>query len=131
MIQRTMIRLIIAAGVPILTTMVMEQLPKTGVAEVPFAFQVEDQTLPPGTYSVKQADLGRGVRIENQKVAGIGMQCVGAKRRFGKAQEARLVFDSAGGQYALSEIWFDDEGQGLILRKKSADSRPTQWVSLR
>ena len=59
MIEKTMLRLMIGMGVPIASALVMEQLPKTGVAEVPFAFQVEQQTLPPGTYSVKQADLGR------------------------------------------------------------------------
>jgi hypothetical protein len=125
-----MLKLMIAVGVPILTTLVMEQLPKTGVAEVPFAFQVEDRTLPPGTYSVRQANLGRGIRIENQKIAGVGLQCIAAKRKFGRTQEARLVFDDHGGQYSLSEIWFDGEGQGLILRPGGAAARTTQWVSL-
>jgi hypothetical protein len=111
----------IGVGVPIASALVMEQLPKTGVAEVPFAFQVDDQTLPPGTYSVKQADLGRGVRIQNEK--GAGIKCVAVKRKFGRAEEARLVFERYDGRYSLAEIWFDAEGRGLILQEKGGQTR--------
>jgi hypothetical protein len=118
MIEKTMLRLIIAMGVPLGSALVLEQLPKTGVAEVPFAFQVEEQTLPAGTYSVKQADLGRGVRIQNENVAAAGTKCMAAEHRFGKAQGARLVFDNYEGHYLLSEIWFDADGRGVILQQK-------------
>jgi hypothetical protein len=119
MIERTFLRLMIGVGVPIVTVVVMEQLPKTGVVEVPFAFQVEKQTLPPGIYSVKQADRGRGIRIQNEKVAQAGLKCIAAKHKFGNAQEPKLVFDSYQGRYMLSEIWFDANGRGLVLRDAS------------
>jgi hypothetical protein len=115
MIEKTVLRLMIAMGVPLASALVVEQLPKTGVAEVPFAFQVENQTLPAGTYSVKQADRGRGIRIQNEKLNGIGTACAAAKRKFGRANGARLVFDSYGGHYFLTEIWFDGDGRGVIL----------------
>ena len=118
MIEKTILRLMIATGVPLGSALVLEQLPKTGVAEVPFAFQVEEQTLPAGTYRVKQADLGRGIRIQNEKVAAAGTKCLAAEHRFGKAQGARLVFDSYEGHYLLSEIWFDADGRGTILQQK-------------
>ena len=103
-------------GLPIASALIMEQLPKSGVAEVPFAFQVEQQTLPPGSYSVKQADLGRSVRIQSEKSAGQGLKCLAVKRKFGKAQGARLVFENYQGPYFLSEIWFDADGRGMILQ---------------
>jgi hypothetical protein len=139
MLEKPILRLMIGVGVPIATALVMEQLPKNGVAEVPFAFQVEQQSLPPGTYSVKQSDGGRGVRIQNEKVAGAGTRCVAAKREFGKAQGARLVFDSREGRYFLSEIWFDADGRGLILpedpSKKTSgsntDNREIRYVRFR
>jgi hypothetical protein len=128
MIERTVLRLLIGMGGPIASAVVLEQLPKTGVAEVPFAFQVEEQTLPRGTYAVKQADHGRGVRIWNENVAGTGLNCAAVKRRFGKAEGARLVFENRGGRYFLSEIWFDADGRGLILpagrAKDGAGTKP-------
>ena len=50
--ERTILRLLVGMGGPIASAVVLEQLPKTGVAEVPFAFQVQEQTLPRGTYAV-------------------------------------------------------------------------------
>ena len=115
MIEKSVRRLMIGMGVPLASALVLEQLPKTGVAEVPFAFQVEEQTLPPGTYSVKQADHGRGVRIQNAKVASARMECIAAKHTFGTTQDATLVFDRYKGQYFLSQIWFEADGRGLVL----------------
>lgn len=123
MIEKAVLRLMIGVGLPIASALVIEQLPKTGVAEVPFAFQVMNHTFPPGTYSVKQADMGRTIRIQNKKIAGVGMECVAAKSQFGRAQDARLVFKEDGGVYLLSEIWFDEEGRGLILQETHAQPR--------
>jgi hypothetical protein len=117
-IEKPVLRLMISIGVPIASALVLEQLPKTGVADVPFAFQVEERMLPAGTYSVSQANMGRGVKIQNQNVASEGLKCVAARHKFGKAQAARLVFDRCDGRYLLSEIWFDAEGRGLVLQQK-------------
>jgi hypothetical protein len=123
MIDRTVLRLIISIAVPISSALVMEQLPKARVAEVPFAFQVEEQTLPPGTYSVKEGGLGRGIRIQNEKSGGAAMKCMAAKSAFGRTQPARLVFDSYDGRYLLAEIWFEADGRGVILRQKTSEQR--------
>ena len=126
MIERTVLRLMIGIGVPIASALVMEQLPKTRVAQVPFPFQIDERTLPPGTYSVKQADLGRSIRIQNQKTAGVGIECLASRRKFGKEQPARLVFDSYQGRNLLSEIWFDADGRGVILRAKNLEKTAAQ-----
>ena len=112
------LRLMIAVGVPIATALLIDQMPKTGVAQVPFAFQVGQQAMPAGTYSIKQADLGRTIRIQNSTVSEVSGECVAAKREFGKARGARLVFDSHGGHYYLSEIWFAADGPGWVLNEK-------------
>lgn len=115
MIDRTVLRLMVGIGVPIASALVMEQLPKTGVAQVPFAFQVEDQTLPPGTYAVKGGGLGRSIRIQNQELAAAAMNCAKTKGKFGRAEPPRLVFEDVDGRYRLSEIWFDADGRGVVL----------------
>jgi hypothetical protein len=130
-IEKTLIRLTIGVAVPIATALLMEQLPKAGVAEVPFTFQVKDQTLPPGIYSVKQADLGRGIRIQNQSVATASLKCVAAKLRFGRVEEPRLVFEKSAGSYSLLEIWFDAEGRGLILQDGRPEDREVRSVNFR
>jgi hypothetical protein len=115
----------IGMGVPIASAVVLEQLPKTGVAEVPFAFQVAGQALPRGTYAVRQVDNGRDVRIWNEKVAGVGTNCAAVKRKFGTAQGARLVFENHNGRYFLSEIWFDTDGRGLVLAGRGKEVAAT------
>jgi hypothetical protein len=116
MIDRNLLRLMIGVGVPILSALVIEQLPQTRVARVPFAFQVDNQTLPAGTYAVKEASLGRNIRIQNEK---LGAECRSASAKFGKTEPARLIFDTYKGQYLLSEIWFDADGRGVILRNQN------------
>ncbi len=128
MIEKTVLRLVIAMGVPIASAIVIDQLPKTGVAEVPFAFQVEAQTFPPGSYAVKQADGGRSVRIQSEKIAGERVECTGVSRKFGRAEGARLVFENYEGRYILSEIWFETDGSGLVLSNSGLSRRPNSRV---
>jgi hypothetical protein len=128
MIERPIVRLIVAVAVPLATALLVEQLPKPRVAEVPFSFQVADQTLPAGNYSVEQLGLGRGIRLQNNKL-GAGTQCTAARRKFGRTEAARLVFDRSDAGYQLAEVWFETDGRGLILREPSG-SRETKNVWL-
>jgi hypothetical protein len=123
MIERAVLRVLIAMSVPIASAVVMEQLPKTGVAEVPFAFEAAGQMLPPGRYSVKQAERGRILRIQNQRVPAIQVECVALERKFGRAKGARLVFSNDSEHYHLSEIWFDADGTGLVLKQSRTQRR--------
>jgi hypothetical protein len=120
MIDRAFLRLMIGVGVPILSALVVQQLPKTRVAQVPFAFQVEDQTLPAGTYSVEATTWGRNIRIQNEKLAAAGTKFMPVKGKFGRTEPARLIFDNYQGQYQLSEIWLDADGHGVVLRAKNS-----------
>ncbi len=113
----------VSIGVPIASALLIEQLPKTRVAQVPFAFQVEDQTLPPGTYAFKAGGLGRNIHIQNQKLTAAALNCARVKGKFGKAEPARLVFENSDGRYRLSEIWFDADGRGVVLANVAASRR--------
>jgi hypothetical protein len=117
MMERTVLRVMIGILVPISSALIVEQLPKTRVAKVPFAFQVGDQAFPPGTYSIHETGLGRGIRIQNKTIATAGILCAEARHQFGKLQPARLVFADDEGQYRLSEIWLDADGRGVVLRQ--------------
>ena len=62
MIETTVLRLMIAVTVPIASALVVEQFPKTAVADVPFAFQVADRALPPGKATIGSDDEERILR---------------------------------------------------------------------
>jgi hypothetical protein len=136
MMQRPVLRLIFAVGLPIAAALLLEQMPKTGVAEVPFAFQVEDQVLPAGTYSIRETDFGRSLRIRNERLPDLGAECVVVRHRFGKSRGSRVVFQSQGRRYYLSEVWFDADGAGLVLNQRSQErkvastppTRPARFV---
>ncbi len=121
MIEKPVIRLIVAVVVPLASALIVEQLPKPRIAEVPFSFQVAERTLPAGNYSVEQLGLGRGIRLQNNRLVGAGAQCMAARRKFGRTEAARLVFDRSDGGYRLAEVWFDTDGRGLILREPSGN----------
>jgi hypothetical protein len=133
MFERPFLRLMIGMGLPIASAVLVEQLPKAGVAQIPFAFQVEGRTLPPGSYTVKNA--GRTVHIQSENVAGAGLSCIAAERKFGTSREAGLVFGEYGGRYFLTQIWLDSDGRGLILQpgrlKPEAASSPDGRAAVR
>jgi hypothetical protein len=130
MIKSTVVRLMIGIGLPIASALLVDLLPKNRVAQVPFAFQIGGQTLPPGTYSVRQADLGSGIRIQNDNIDGPALKCSAAKHKFGTVEPARLVFDSSDGGYRLSEVWLEADGRGVILPDSSVAKRETKCVWL-
>jgi hypothetical protein len=131
MIKSTVLRLMLGIGLPIASAMVMDQLPKSGVAQVPFAFQIGGQTLPAGTYSVSQADLGRGIRIQTAQLNGLDLKYRASQHKFGRVEPARLIFDTSDGQYRLSEVWLEADGRGMVLPDSSPAKRETKCVWLR
>jgi hypothetical protein len=135
MFQRGVFRLAIGMGLPIASALVVEQLPKSGVAEIPFSFEVEGRMLAAGTYAVKEADFGRSIRIQNDTPGG-EVAVARAKWRFGTSNRSTLIFVEQSGRYSLAEIWFESDGPGLVLQGlslqagKSADGE-IRYVPLR
>ncbi|HEX5226770.1 MAG TPA: hypothetical protein VFW44_03635 [Bryobacteraceae bacterium] len=131
--NRSVFRLMMSIGIPLVSAAAIELLPQTRVAQVPFQFQVANRTLPPGTYAIRKSGLGRGICIQNQKADASASSCTPGKGMFGRSEPARLVFDDQDGQYRLAEIWFDADGHGMNLqrsanRKNEAREEKSVWL---
>jgi hypothetical protein len=130
MFQRGVFRLAVGMGLPIASALVVEQLPKSGVAEIPFSFEVDGRALPAGTYLVREADFGHSIRVQDQTPGG-GVAVARAKWRFGTPNRSTLIFERDGGRYSLTEIWFEADGPGLILAAGKSAAGETRYVPLR
>lgn len=87
--------------------------------DIPFAFQVGEERLPAGNYSVGERSLlivirsrggQQGVTVPPHSRLGAGRDRV----------EAKMVFHRYGAQYFLSEVWPAD-GQGYQLRRTRSE----------
>ena len=87
-------------------------------ANVPFAFNVGQQSLPAGAYAVRETD--RATLIESKdghdKVLGLYPYAEPSK-----ADETKLVFDKIGNSYFLREIWTSARGQGLEIPESNLE----------
>jgi hypothetical protein len=110
-------RLIIGLGLPVAAAFLVEQVPKRGTVEIPFSFQVEDQTLPAGPYSIKKSARQGTIWIQNQRTPAAATRLTVSGRKWGKADGAKLVFECYDNRHFLSEIWFSADSAGLTLNK--------------
>ena len=68
-------------------------------AKVPFSFEVNGKTLPPGTYSLSNTDAALLVRSHGSGVY------VMATRLDSSDRDAKLVFHKYGERYLLRQVW--------------------------
>jgi hypothetical protein len=97
------------------------QRPALG-ANIPFAFQVGDKTLPAGEYRVQSMSTGSGeVQLIRQKDGDALMvvSTMAVDPKDGKS-EPQLIFNHYGNSYFLSQIW-DGVGQGRELSKSKRE----------
>ena len=80
---------------------------------IPFAFLVNGEELPAGTYSVRQDDMEGSsiVLIEGKRASAYVLTA--PVERAAQPQDTSLVFTKDAGRYRLAEIW--DEGEGLSI----------------
>ena len=116
-------RLIIGLGLPVAAAFLVEQVPKKGTVEIPFSFQVEDQTLPAGPYWIRKSANEGTIWIQNQKTPAATTQLTVSGRKWGKADGAKLVFECYGNRHFLSEIWFSADSAGLTLNRGHQDEK--------
>jgi hypothetical protein len=83
--------------------------------KVPFAFTVNGEELPAGTYSVRHDDeQGGALLIQGQRGSVYVLTTPVAS---GSAkQDTSLVFTRDGDHYRLAEVW-DDSGDGVAIAK--------------
>ena len=90
-------------------------------ANVPFAFSVEQNQLPAGSYSVRELGA-RATLIQSAdgKEHVMGIYCNAGPSKSG---ETKLVFKKIGDHYFLSEIWSSarDEGQKVPESKLESE----------
>ena len=100
------------------SALLIAQSSGAGVAEVPFDFQILNQTLEAGTYAVVQTNASSVLMLRNQDT-GNSIAIMAGVNKSGKAGDARLVFNRYGDRYFLSQVWFagDEIGHGLMPGK--------------
>ena len=94
--------------------------------DIPFAFQVANQTMPAGEYLIQRmTDTKEGVqytmirRTDRSRAAVALTFAVDAKNA---KSDPKLVFHTYGNSYFLSEIWTgQDQGQHLLLSNREKE----------
>ena len=84
--------------------------------KVPFAFTINGQQMPAGTYSVRQDEAQpSALLIQGEHSAAYVLTApVG---NAATPQDTSLVFEKAGTSYRLSEVWDDDGGVAVVEPK--------------
>jgi hypothetical protein len=88
-------------------------------AEIPFAFQVGERTLPAGTYHVTTSQTMLGLR----SVDG-GVFVMTGRLESGVWQQPTLVFERAGGSYVLHQAWTGGGNGRSVTRGQYKDAEP-------
>ena len=96
-------------------------------ANVPFAFQIGDKTLPAGKYEIKAVDDNEPNVLEINSIDGhthIVFETEDAQKREDQvAKKTELVFDKVGDQYFLSQVWVVGTPTGSELAKSKMEKR--------
>jgi hypothetical protein len=97
----------------------------TSKADIPFAFQVANQTMPAGEYLIQRvSDTNRRAEMirrtdSSAAVIALTFSVVDAKNG---GSEPKLVFHKYGDSYFLSEIWTGRaEGRHLLVSKREKE----------
>jgi hypothetical protein len=93
----------------------------TGVAEanIPFAFQAANQTLPAGTYRIDR-ESSHLILLQGPGKAS-GMAIVYETIASHTPHQGKLVFDHYGNKYFLHQIWTAGDSEGLECPKSRAE----------
>jgi hypothetical protein len=91
-------------------------------AHVPFAFEVDGQTLPAGTYRIQTADFNEPNVVEIRNTDGHGpdeLFLTVATRESTRLQRSELVFDKVGNQRFLRSILIPGERGASVLARRA------------
>ena len=100
---------------------------RTMIANIPFQFNVGDQIMPAGEYTVTQINPSsdRAV-LQLRSRDGSSAAMIQMNEVMGKAREsARLVFNCYGNQHYFAQAWTSAAASGLEVSKSKAE-RATQ-----
>lgn len=117
----TMLALIVAVA---LMTAVASAHAQSGtvVADIPFEFNVGDQALPAGEYSVRSITAGgEALAIRNRDANRAAIRLTLSIEASKAPNQTKLVFHRYGQRYFLSEVWTSGEKAGRKLLKSSQE----------
>ncbi len=95
--------------------------------DVPFAFSVNNQVLPAGSYEIVQNDNTSMLTIRNQSDRKSTIFSVSTTEERRVPAEAKLVFKRYGDQYFLSQVWTLDSGRDV--RKSRSEREAARQAS--
>ena len=99
------------------------------VANVPFAFQVGDKTMPSGTYAASDMN-GKGLIQLSSRSTLQSIMVPAFLPKSGKDGQSKLTFNCYSGHCFLSEVWFAETGVGHAVkasrREKELASNSTE-----
>ena len=91
-------------------------------ATIPFEFQVGNQVLPAGEYTVTCLNPTSPNRILNLSTKDGSKVVIQTSDKMGKSDDnARLVFHRYGDKYFLSQAWLPADETGLAIQKSRAE----------
>jgi hypothetical protein len=99
------------------------QVTDTVVADIPFGFVIRDTTLPAGEYSIRRvnsADPSVMVISSNEGQRHV-LFVVNSAQAKKEPHQTELIFDRAGDQYFLSEIFEGWDSNGVELPKPPSE----------
>jgi|SRR5678815_2534835 hypothetical protein len=91
------------------------------VADIPFQFQVGNETLPAGQYSVAATSTGETLRISSRATNATIFRLSSPLVRLETASKGKLVFHQYGGEYFLAEVWSAGYANGRQLTKSGRE----------
>jgi hypothetical protein len=95
--------------------------------DVPFAFSVNNQVLPAGSYEIVQNDNTSLMTIRNQSDLKSTIFSVNTVLERRVPATAKLVFNRYGDQYFLSQVWALDSGRDV--RKSRSEREAARQAS--
>lgn len=94
------------------------------VADIPFGFTVRNTTLSAGRYTINRLGSQPGVMVVRDADGhGMVVFLTGAVQARKEPNVNELIFDRAGDQYFLSEIFEEGNRDGVELQKSRAERR--------
>ena len=101
------------------------------VASIPFQFNVGDQTMPAGDYTISQVNPSSDhavLRLRSKD--GSRTVMIQMNNVIGKAREgSQLIFNRLGGAYYFSQAWMSSDDTGWQAQKSKAERSARQEVA--
>jgi hypothetical protein len=85
--------------------------------KVPFAFTVNGEEMPAGTYSVRQDDSDNAVLLIEGATTSTWV-LTSPVERTSAPKDTSLVFTKIGGRYRLAEVWDGGDGAAIVGENK-------------